>query len=99
MKIERHLPEPLQTAAQRAQCVRLPQTFGDPDGTFTQAFRSASFAVYLRSEPAGSPNQHKYFAWQIRVIGGVEMIGDPITQSTSLDACMTAALRWEAAQF
>ena len=96
--IERHLPEPFQTAAQHAQVVRLPQTFGDPDGQYTQCFRSATFAVYLRSEPAGSQNQHLYFAWQIRVIGGVEMIGDPITQSTSLDACMTVALRWEAAQ-
>ena len=96
--IERHLPEPLQTAAQRCQVVRLPETFGDPDGQYAQAYRSSSFVIYLRSEPAGSQQQHKFFAWMIRVVGGVEMLGDPITQSASLDACINLAAKWEQQQ-
>ena len=94
----RHLPEPLQTAAQRGQVVRLPETFGDPDGTYAQAYRSASFVIYLRSEPAGSQQQHKFFAWRTRVVGGVEMLGEPITKSESLDACLNAAAKWEQQQ-
>jgi hypothetical protein len=94
----RHLQGEEQERAQKAQVVRLPETFGDPDGTYAQAYRSASFAIYLRSEPAGSQQQHKFFAWMIRVVGGVEMLGDPITNSASLDACINLAAKWEQSQ-
>jgi hypothetical protein len=94
----RHLQGEEQERAQKAQVVRLPETFADPDGAYTQAYRSASFAIYLRSEPAHSQNQHKFFAWKIRVVGNVEMLGDPITESASLDACINLAAKWEAQQ-
>jgi hypothetical protein len=84
-----------QQQAQRAHVgVKLPETFEADGRQYVQSWRSRDMSVYLCSN-FSDEHEHFYHAYNIRVIGNIEMLGEMLVQTPNLDHAITVATKWE----